>query len=796
MNLLSGTRLGPYEIEALIGAGGMGEVYRATDTRLNRDVAVKVLSSRLTAEPSAKQRFEREAHTASALNDPHICTIYDVGEHDGRQFLVMELLEGRTLKQYMDGRALPVEQVLKLGTQIASALQTAHGKGIIHRDLKPANIFVTQRGEIKVLDFGLAKLLPHAEQDATLSLALTEPQAVLGTLPYMAPEQLRGENTDAGTDIWGLGTVLYEMATNQRPFREEMTPLLTDAILHQPPAPPRTLNGALPTELERIILKCLDKDPENRYQSAKELVVDLRRLSTPAFQSSGTLSATKPPSRPRTVRALAYAAAAGVLALAAVLIAMNSGRWRERLLSLAASPRIQSLAVLPLANLSHDPNQDYFADGMTEALIANLAQIKALHVISRTSVMHYKGSNESLPQIARDLNVDAVIEGTVQRSGDRIQVTAQLIQGQTDVHLWAKTYDRNFQDILVMQSELAQAIVGEIRTHLTPQEREHLAHVQPVNPDAYNAYLLGAYHANKRNPEAIDKGIEYFQQAIRIDPKYAMAYAGLAQAYIERDIWGGLGIGKSGDQVRAATLKALELDADLAEAHVLLAHIHFQYDWDWQGAEAEFKRAFELNSNLAGSYLGYAFYLQAMGHHQEALASAHRAVQLDPLSPANITDEGRIFYRARQYEKAIALYKQALELDPGYLPALSRIADAYEQLGKFDEALASAQKLINGAGDHRLDRRSLARIYARMGRRREAMEIVQAIERDGALGGAEFALAAIYSALGDRDHAIAALERGVQQRSVLAVVFRDPQLDPLRSDPRFQQLMRRAGLPS
>ena len=585
------------------------------------------------------------------------------------------------------------------------------------------------------------------------------------------------------------------MATSQRPFNEELAPRLTDAILHQPPAPPRTLNGALPAELERIILKCLDKDPENRYQSAKELVVDLRRLSTPNSQSSGTLSADKPPSRPRIVRTLAYAAA-GVLVLAAVVVATNPNGWRERLLARAASPRIQSLAVLPLTNLSHDPNQDYFADGMTEALIANLAQIRALHVISRTSVMHYKGSNESLPQIARDLNVDAVIEGTVQRSGDRVQVTAQLIQGQTDVHLWAKTYDRNFQDVLVMQSELAQAIAGEIRTHLTPQEREHLAHAQPINPDAYNAYLLGVYHANKRNPEAIDKGIEYFQQAIRIDPSYAMAHAGLAQAYIERDIWGGLGIGKSGDQVRAAALKALELDADLAEAHVLLANIHFQYDWDWPGTEAEFKRAFELNSNLAGSYLGYAFYLQAMGRHQEALASAHRAVQLDPLSPANITDEGRIFYRARQHEKAIALYKQALELDPGYLPALSRIADAYEQLGRFDEALASAQKLINGAGDHRLDRRSVARIYARMGRRREAMEIVQAIERDGALGGAEFALATIYSALGDRDHAIASLERGVQRHSVLAVVFRDPQLDPIRSDPRFQELLRRAGLPS
>jgi non-specific serine/threonine protein kinase len=459
----------------------------------------------------------------------------------------MELLEGQTLKQCMDGRALPVERVLKLGTQIAGALQTAHGKGIIHRDLKPANIFVTERGEIKVLDFGLAKLLPHTEQDATLSLALTEPLAVLGTLPYMAPEQLRGEDTDARTDIWGLGTVLYEMATSQRPFNEELAPRLTDAILHQPPTPPRTLNGALPAELERIILKCLDKDPENRYQSAKELVVDLRRLSAPTSQSSATLSAAKPPSRRRTVRTWAYAAA-GILVLAAVLVATNPAGWRERLLSRTASLRIQSLAVLPLANLSHDPNQDYFADGMTEALIANLAQIRALHVISRTSVMHYKGSNESLPQIARNLNVDAVIEGTVQRSG--------------------------------------------------------------------------------------------------------------------------------------------------------------------------------------------------------------------------------------------------------YLPALSRIADAYEQLGKFDEALAAAQKLINGAGDHRLDRRSLARIYARMGRRREAMEIVQAIERDGALGGAEFALAAIYSALGDRDRAIASLERGVQRHSVLAVVFRDPQLDPLRSDPRFQDLLRRAGLPS
>ncbi len=651
-------------------------------------------------------------------------------------------------------------------------------------------------GEVKVLDFGLARLLPPTDQEATLSLTLTEPQAVLGTLPYMAPEQLLGEKTDARTDIWGAGAVVYEMATSQRPFSEKVGTRLTDAILHQPPVPPRALNGSIPAELERIVLKCLDKDPENRYQSAKELVVDLRRLSTPNSQSTGgTSSAAKPRVWRRTVRPVAYAAA-GVLALVAVFVATNSSGWRERLLSRPASPRIQSLAVLPLANLSHDPEQDYFADGMTEALITNLAQIRALHVISRTSVMHYKGSNESLPQIARDLNVDAVIEGTVQRSGDRVQVTAQLIEGQTDVHLWAKTYDRNFQDVLVMQSELAQAIVGEIKPHLTPQEREHLAHARPINPDAYNAFLLGAYHANKRNPEALDKGIEYFQEAIRIDPSYARAYAGLAEAYIERDIWGGLGIGKSADQVRAATLRALELDAELGEAHALLAHIHFQYDWDWQGTEVEYKRAIDLNPNLAGSYVGYAYFLQAMGRDEEALASARRAVELDPLSPADITDEGRILYRARQYENAIALYKRALELDPSYLPALSRIAEAYEQLGKFDEALASVQKLLQDTTDRRVGQRPLARIYARMGRRREAMEIVRTIEKDGAFGGDEFALASIYSALGDRDHAIAALERGVQQRSLLAFVFTDPQLDPLRSDPRFQRLLRRAGLSS
>lgn len=787
-----GQTVGHYSIIAKIGAGGMGEVYSARDTRLERDLALKILPAGSLVDEAARKRFRKEALALSRLNHPNIATIYDFDTDSGIDFIAMELVNGETLVEKAASGAMPEKMVAALGSQIADALEDAHEHGIVHRDLKPGNVMVTSKGRVKVLDFGLAKLF-HPAGEMTTAETLSATRVIAGTLPYMSPEQLQGEQPDPRSDIFSLGGVLYEIATGQRPFPETISSRLTDAIMHQVPVSPRALNSRISPELERVILKCLDKDPENRYQSARELAVDLRRLSTPNSQSGGTSPATNSRGWRRTMRPLAFAAA-GVLALAAVLVATNPSGWRERLLSRAASPQIQSLAVLPLANLSHDPEQDYFADGMTEALIANLAQISALHVISRTSVMHYKGSNESLPQIASDLKVDAVIEGTVQRSGDRVQVTAQLIQGQTV--LWARTYDRNLQDVLVMQSELAQAIVGEIKTHLTPQEREHLAHTRSINPDAYNAYLLGAYHADKRNPEAIDKGIEYFQQAIRLDPSYAGAYAGLAEAYLERDVWGGVGIGKSAEQVRTATLKALKLDADLAEAHALLAQIHFQYDWDWQGTETEYKRAIELNPNLARSYVGYAYFLQAMGRHQEALASVSRAVELDPLSPADITDEGRILYRARHYENAIALYKHALELDPGYLPALGRIADAYEQLGKFDEALASVQKLLQSTADGRVGLRPLGRIYARMGRRREALEIVRKIERDGTFGGDEFAVASVYSALGDRDQAIAALERGVHRRSLLAFVFTDPQLDPLRSDPRFQELLRRAGLPS
>jgi TolB-like protein/DNA-binding winged helix-turn-helix (wHTH) protein/Tfp pilus assembly protein PilF len=494
----------------------------------------------------------------------------------------------------------------------------------------------------------------------------------------------------------------------------------------------------------------------------------------------------------RAARPTGYAVV-GVLALVVVLVGAVGG-WRARLVGHAAAPRIESLAVLPLANLSHDPGQDYFADGMTEALIANLAQVRALRVISRTSAMHYKGTHLTLPQIVRELNVDAVIEGTVQRSGNHVRVSAQLIRGQTDAPVWAKIYERDSDDVLVMQSEIAQAVISEIRVQLTPQERQRFAGGRPVNPKAYDAYLLGDYLSRKRNSAAMEKAIEYFQEAIRIDPSYAQAYAGLAGAYSERDVWSGVGVGKTADQVRANTLKALELDGELPEAHSLLGWIYFQYDWDWMHTEAEFKRAIELNANLPSSYARYAFFLQAMGRHQEALAAVHRAVELDPLSAWNISEEGRILYRARRYADAVARYQRALELDPGYLPALSRIAEAYAQLGKYDEALAWAQKYQQISGDPSLGMRLMASIYARTGKRHEAEEALRTIEKNGDVD--EYGLAVIYSALGDHDRAIAEVEKLVQKRSAMPFVFVGPELDSLRSDPRFQQLLRPANLPS
>ena len=620
-----GKSISHYRVTAKLGAGGMGEVYRAHDERLDRDVALKVLPAGLLADESARKRFRKEALMLSKLNHPNIATVHDFDTEDGVDFLVMEYVAGTTLAEKLAGRALPEKEVARLGTQMAAALEEAHERGVIHRDLKPSNVMVTPKGQTKVLDFGLAKLVRPVSETAVTE-SLTEAPAAAGTFPYMAPEQLRGKTVDARTDLHALGVLLYEMATGQRPFPEARGPRLIDAILNTAPVPPSRFQPRLSTELERIILKCLEKDPENRYQSAKEIGVDLRRLG-----SSTSVSAVREPIASRIPWRRAVLASVSVVAFLAVLFALNVGGLRERLRAPAAMAPIKSLAVLPLDNISGDPEQEYFADGMTDALIAELGQISALRVISRQSSMRYKGSDMPLPEIARELNVDAVVEGSVLHSGERVRVTAQLIGATPERHLWAESYERDLGNVLALHSEVAQAIARKIEIAVTPEEQTRLARVRPVNPEAHEAYLKGQYYLNMGvHDERFNKAIDYFNEAIEKDPAYALAYAGLAEAYAR------LGVYRPPKEffpkAKAAAMKALELDDTLSEAHTSVAVARAFYDWDWAAAERGFKRAIELNPSSASAHVWYGDMLGALGRLDESLAETKRGHELDPVS--------------------------------------------------------------------------------------------------------------------------------------------------------------------
>ncbi|HEV2490150.1 MAG TPA: protein kinase [Candidatus Acidoferrales bacterium] len=788
-----GKTLSHYRIAEQIGAGGMGVVYRARDDRLNRDVALKILPSGTLADEAARRRFRNEAMALSQLNHPNIATVHDFDTQDGVDFLVMEYVKGESLAERLARSALAEKEVAALGVQIAEALEEAHEQRVVHRDLKPGNIIVTPKGRAKILDFGLAKLLqPAAEKDLTRSLG--ETQSAAGTLPYMSPEQLRGDPADSRSDIFSFGAVLYEMATARRAFDEENSSRLIDAILNQPPVAPRAVNGRISPELERIILKCLEKEPESRYQSAKEAGVDLRRLGTAATQGVSTPEPAAAAGQRHKMGPI-WVGIAAVAVVVIALAALKFLRWPLRSTAGVSPGEIKSLAVLPLENYSGDASQDYFADGMTEALIADLAQISALRVISRTSVMQYKGTKKLLPEIAKELNVDAVIEGSVERAGNRVRITAQLIRAANDMHLWAQSYEGDLRDVLALQDQVAQKIAGEVRVNLTAKEQQQLTSAGATDPEAYQYYLQGRFLWNRGDEPDLKKSIDYYNEALAKQPNYALAYAGLADTYEGFSDWY-LPPKESMPKAKEAALKALSLDDSLAAAHNSLCAIYTNFDWNWEAADKECRRAIELSPNFADAHDSYAVYLGCVGQWEKALVESQRAEELDPLNYSFYTHEAFNYFLERKYEKAVERARKSIELEPDYFLAHSYLGLTYAQMGRPSEAVAEARK-GSELSDSPLAKGFLGYVYAAAGQKREATEVANDLTANfKAHFVCPFEIGMTYLYLGKKDDAFAWIERAYEERSIcIPSIKYDPRLDPIRSDLRFKAIISRVNFP-